>query len=210
MSLSKKILSVISAAVMIFSVLSLNAFAEETEIKTIERVDVTIDFEDIVNEPVADFINRISVEQEGLRIGTPAVTKSGSTFLSTETFEPGQKYWLSLCYYVESGYNLEGYVYNQGGGRDIPVSINGENLKFYYDPQMNALKFYDKTYCVYPQNYTENGGQRICLSYSFTVPENPNFFEKIAQAIEALFLPIAEFFTQTFIQPIADLIMELS
>ncbi len=208
MSLSKKILSVALAVIMVFSALSITAFAEDTEIKTIESVDVTIDFENIANQPVADFASRVSVEQEGLRIGTPAVTKSGSTFLSTETFEPGQKYWLSLCYYVESGYNIEGYTYNQGYGGDIPVSINGENLKFYYDPQMNALKFYDKTYCVYPQHYTENGELRICLSYSFTVPESPSFFEKIAQTLEAFFLPIAEFFIQTFIQPIADLIMK--
>lgn len=208
MSLSKKIISLVIAVVMIFSVLSVTAFAEEAEVKIIDSVDVTIDFEDIANEPVADFINRISVEQEGLRIGTPAVTKAGSTFLSTETFEPGQKYWLSLCYYVESGYNIKGYIYNQGGGRDIPVSINGEKLDFHYQFDMSALTFNDYTYCVYPQHYTESGEQRICLSYSFTVPENPSFFERIAQALEAFFLPIAEFFTQTFIQPIADLIMK--
>lgn len=207
MSLSKKILSIMLAIVTAFSMLSVTAFAEETEVKIIDSVTVTIDFDDIINQPVADFASRISVEQEGLRMGTPVVTKAGSTFLSTETFEPGQEYWLSLCYYVEDGYNIEGYVYEQGGGRDIPVSINGENLEFHYQFDMSALTFNDKTYCVYPQHYTEEGEQRVCLSYSFTVPENPSFFEKIAQAIEEFFSPIAEFFTQTFIQPIADLFM---
>lgn len=206
MSLSKKLLSFALAVIMIFPALSVTAFAEESEVKIIDSVDVTIDFEDIVNEPVADFINRISVEQEGLRIGTPAVTKAGSTFLSTETFEPGQKYWLSLCCYVEDGYNVEGYTYQQGGGRDIPVSINGENLDFHYQFDMSALTFNDKTYCVYPQHYTENGDQRICLSYSFTVPENPSFFEKIAQAFEKFFEPIVTFFTKIIAQPIAELI----
>lgn len=206
MSLSKKLLSFALAVIMIFSALSVTAFAEESEVKIIDSVDVTIDFEDIVNEPVADFINRISVEQEGLRIGTPAVTKAGSTFLSTETFEPGQKYWLSLCYYIEDGYNVEGYTYQQGGGRDISVSINGENLDFHYQFDMSALTFNDKTYCVYPQDYTENGDQRICLSYSFTVPENPSFFEKIAMAFEKFFEPIVTFFTKIIAQPIAELI----
>ena len=210
MRLSKKILSFALAVVAIFSALSVTAFAEESEGKIINGIDVTIDFENIANEPVADFANRISVEQEGLRIGSPAVTKAGSTFLSTETFEPGQKYWLSLCYYVEGGYNIEGYTYNQGYGGDIPVTINGENLRFHYDPQMSALKFYDKTYCVYPQHYTENGELRICLSYSFTVPEEPDFFEKIVMAFGKIFDPIVEFFTKVIAQPIAELIMKIS
>lgn len=207
MSLSKKILSVLLSVIMAFSALSLTAFAEETEVKIIDAVDVTIDFEDLKNEPVADFINRISVEQEGLRIGTPTVTKAGSTFLSTETFEPGQKYWLSLCYYVEDGYNIEGYTYQQGYSGDIPVSINGEELEHFYKFDKSALQFYDKTCCVYPQHYTEDGDQRICLFYSFEVPEL-TFFEKIAQAFEKLFEPIVVFFTETIAQSIADLIVK--
>lgn len=193
MSLSKKFLSVFLSVVMIFSALSVTAFAEEAEVKIIDAVDVTINFEDLTNEPVADFINRISVEQEGLTIGTPTVTKAGSTFLSTETFEPGQKYWLSLCYYVEDGYNIKGYTYQQGYGGDIPVSINGDELEHYYKFDKSALQFYDNTYCVYPQHHTENGEQRICLFYSFEIPEL-TFFEKIIQAIKDFFASIAELF----------------
>lgn len=210
MSLSKKILSVFLSVITAFSALCVTAFAEDAEIKTIESVDVTIDFDGIANQPVADFASRISVEQEGLRIGTPAVTKAGSTFISTETFEPGQEYWLSLCYYVEDGYTIKGYTYNQGYGGDISVSINGDELDHYYKFDKSELQFDDNTYCVYPQHYTENGELRICLFYSFEVPEEPSFFEKIAQAIEAFFLPIAEFFTKTIAQPIADLFMKLS
>lgn len=210
MNSTKKILSLVLSVIMLFSVIPLNAFAEDTEIKTIESVDVTINFDDIANQPVADFASRISVEQEGLRLGTPRVTKSGSTFVSTETFEPGQKYWLSLAFYVEDGYTIEGYTYYQSYGGDIPVSINGDELDFYYKFDMSALQFYDSTYCVYPQHPSENGELRVCLSYSFEVPDEPDFFEKIAQAIKSLFEPIIEFFTKTLAQPIADLIMKLS
>lgn len=197
MSLSKKILSVLLAVITVFSALSLTAFAQEPEIKIIDEVNVTIDFDDLVNQPTADFGERISVEQEGLRFGSVTVTQAGSTFLTTETFEPGKKYWFSLCYYVEDGYNIEGYTYQQGYSGDIPVSINGEELEHFYKFDKSPLQFYDKTCCVYPQHYTENGDQRICLFYSFEIPEL-NFFEKIIKAIEDFFASISEFFSGMF------------
>lgn len=212
MKLSKKLFAAALAMIMTFSAVPMTAFAQSEEATIIDSIDVTVNLDDIVGESPSDFSERVSVSQEGLRIGESIkVTTKGEPVIPTDSFEYGKSYWMHLTLYVEEGYNLNGYVENSGyNGDNLSVTVNGENMDFFYKFDKTPLMYFESTYCVYPQHYTEKGDLRVCVYYEFEVHEkDTGILGDIGKAFKNFFESIATFFTDILFQPVADVIMDL-
>ena len=212
MKLSKKLFAAVLAMIMLFSAVPMTAFAQSEEAIIIDSIDITVNLDDIEDDSPSNFASRVSVSQEGLRIGESLkVTPKGEPVIPTDTFEYGKSYWMHLTLYVEDGYNINGYIENSSyNGDNLSVTVNGQNMDFLYKFDITPLMYFESTYCVYPQHYTEAGDLRVCVYYEFEVPEKDmGILGDIGKAFKDFFESIATFFTDVLFQPITDVIVDL-
>ncbi len=195
----KKITALILAFIMIMAVAPLNASAVEPD-KIVESIEITIDPK-IAGKTPADCAEFLTVGGEG-------VTYDKSQFKATyteghfnnvkeaELFEEGTIYSSVIYIYPAEGYILPYYTENV----DIKYNIlrsSGTSEAGYY---ITAENLYDDELAEY---------YKILIQYTVEAQE-PTGIARIPFLIEKFFDAIAVFFTETFIQPIADLIMKIS
>lgn len=196
----KKITALILAFIMIMAVAPLNASAVEPD-KIVENIGITIDPK-IAGKTPADCAEFLTVSGEG-------ITFDNTTFKATyidghfnnvkeaEIFEEGKSYTSILYLYPAEGYLFPYYAEEFV---DIKYSIlrsTGEVEAGYY---LSAEGYGDDETAEY---------YKMTITYTAESQE-PTGIARIPFLIGKFFDAIATFFTETFIQPIADLIMKLS
>lgn len=195
----KKTISLILALVMIMAVAPLNAFAIEPD-KVIGNIEITLDPK-IAGKTPADCGEFLTVGGEGV---TYDKTKFKATYteghfnnvVEAEVFEEGKTYTSILYLYPAEGYILPYYTDNMIIKYNI-LRSTGEVEAGYY---LSAEGYGDGETAEY---------YKMTISYTAEAQE-PTGIARIPFLIGKFFEAIATFFTETFIQPIADLIMKLS
>ena len=177
-------------------------YAPTGPIKLIHSVDITFD-SDIAGKKPEDFMEFFTFNTEGLEIRQETFdawyrTNNSVSPQRAEAFELGKSYNSTIYVYPKDGYAISGLVY------DLPVTIEAATNK-----EDNVI--FNMEYEAYRPNSYLVSGVEISFSYRITGPEpEPTGMEKLFQPIIDFFNAIATFFTETFIQPIVDLIMILS
>ncbi len=193
----KKTVSLILAFIMIFAVAPLNAFAFEPD-KLVENIEITVDTR-IAGKTPSECADFLTVSGEGVKFdySTFKATYIDGHFNSgvkeAEVFEEDRSYSSILYIYPEEGYilpsntqniNVKYTVIREAGTFDGSFTITSEEI--YYDDELV-------------------GYYKILIHYR---AENqvPTGAAKIPYLIAKFFESIAKFFTETFIQPIVDLL----
>lgn len=177
-------------------------YAPTGPIKLIRSVDITFD-SDIAGKTPKDFMEFFTVNTEGLEIRQETFdawyrTNNSLSPQRAEVFEIGKSYNSTIYVYPKDGYAISGLIY------DLPVTLEAAT-----DKEDNII--FSMNYDTYKPNSYLISGVEISFSYRITGPEpEPTGMAKIFQPIIDFFNAIATFFTETFIQPIADLIMKFS
>lgn len=168
----------------------------------VETIDISFDTE-IDGKTPADYKDFISVNTEGVKmddenfwatLGYPEWPSSQSA----NVYELDKTYYSAIYIYPEEGYAFP---------KPVAVTINGAKTN-----EGDSVYIRDYSYETVTDTTNESCKYvKVLFEYKVTgpVPE-PTFFGKIAQAFSNFFLAIATFFTETLIQPIADLIMKIS
>lgn len=196
----KKFLSLILAILMVTAIVPLNAFAEEAK-KAAGNIEIYLDPK-IAGKSPAEYREFITVSGEGVELGaedyfetTHSINNSGfEEIIKTEVFEEGERYTSVFYIYPQEGYVLDGII--------EPVA-----LKYYVHRSTGTVE--GSAYCV-PCVVDGDGNAeyyRVLIHYTAEAQE-PTGFARISYVISQFFLSIADFFTETFIEPIADLIMK--
>lgn len=196
----KRTISLILALVMIMAVAPLNAFATEPD-KTVKNIEITIDtrIEGKTPSECADFL---TVSGEGIEFdcSTFKATYTDGHFndgvKEAEVFEEGISYSSVLYLYPAEGYILPYYTENI----NIKYTVIRDAGTFEGSYSITSEGHYDDELCEY---------YKILIHYR-AEPQVPTGAAKIPYLIGKFFESIAAFFTETFIQPIVDLIMKLS
>ncbi len=194
----KKITALILALIMIMAVAPLNAFAIEPD-KVVGNIEITIDPK-IAGKTPADC-------GEFLTVGGDGITYDKSKFKATyteghfnnvveaEVFEEGKTYSSVIYVYAEEGYIL---------------SCSQEDIKYYV---LRSTGKVERGFYLLKEEELHiddlEGVYIIRITYEVEAQE-PTGIARIPFLIGKFFESIAKFFTETFIQPIADLIMKLS
>ena len=177
-------------------------YAPTGPIKLIRSVDITFD-SDIAGKKPEDFLEFFTFNTEGLEIRQETFdawyrTNNSVNLQRAEVFDLGESYSSKICVYPKEGYAISGLIY------ELPVTLEAAT-----DKEDNVI-FYMEYEAYRPNSYLVSGVE-ISFSYRITGPEpEPTGMAKLFQSIVDFFNAIATFFTETFIQPIADLIMKLS
>lgn len=196
----KRIISLILALIMITAAAPLNAFANEPD-KAVENIEITIDTR-IAGKTPSECADFLTVSGEGIEFdyGTFKATYIDGPFNSgvkeAEVFEEGISYSSVLYIYPADGYILPYYTENS-------------NIKY---TVIREAGTFDGSYTITSEEHYGDelaGYYKILIHYSAESQE-PAGAARIPYLIEKFFESIAAFFTETFIQPIADLIMKLS
>lgn len=196
----KKTISLILAFIMIMAVAPLNAFAAESD-KLVENIEITIDTR-IAGKTPSECADFLTVGGEGIEFdySTFKATYIDGHFNSgvkeAEVFEEGISYSSFLYIYPEEGYVLPYYTENS----DIKYTVIRQAGTFEGSYSITSEGHYDDELAEY---------YKILIHYR-AEPQVPTGAAKIPYLIGKFFESIANFFTKTFIQPIADLIMKLS
>lgn len=177
------------------------SYAPTGPIKLVTSVDITFD-SDIAGKTPADFMEFFTVNTEGLEIRQETFRAmpygAGVYAEPAEILELGAVYVSTIYVYPKEGYAISGLL------NDLPVS-----LKAATDKEGNIISYMN--YETYQPNMYLVSGLEISFTYRITGPDpEPTGIAKIFQPVINFFNAIATFFTQTLIQPIADLIMKLS
>ncbi len=176
-------------------------YAPTGPIKLISSVDITFD-SDIAGKTPEEFMEFFTVNTEGLEIRQDSFdawyrNNNSVNPQRAEVFELGGSYSSKIYIYTKEGYAISAFGH-------VPVTLEAatdkeDNVIFYME--------YDK---YQPNSYLVSGVE-ISFSYRITGPEpEPTGIAKIFQPVINFFTTIATFFTETFIQPIIDLVMKLS
>lgn len=194
----KKITAFILALIMITAVSPLNTSAFEPD-RVVENIEITLDSRIAGKTPV-DCAEFLTVSGEGIAFdnSTFKATYTDGHFnnvLEAEVFEEGKQYTSVLYLYPAEGYILPYYT---------------ENISISY----NIIKSTDTVeggYYLSAEEHTDGnraGYYKVTIHY-YAEPQIPDGIEKITYDIGIFFEKVSVFFTQTFIQPIADFIMEI-
>ena len=196
----KRTISLILALIMIMAVAPLNAFAIDPE-KAVENIEIIIDTR-IAGKTPSECADFLTVSGEGIEFdySTFKATYIDGPFNSgvkeAEVFEEGISYSSILYIYPADGYILPYYTENS-------------NIKY---TVIREAGTFDGSYTIMSE---EHYGDELAEYYKILIhyraePQVPTGAAKIPYLIGKFFESIANFFTKTFIQPIADLIMKLS
>ena len=196
----KRTISLILALIMIMAVAPLNAFASEPD-KLVDNIEITLDTR-IVGKTPSECADFLTVSGEGIEFdySTFKATYIDGHFNSgvkeAEVFEEGISYSSILYIYPEDGYIFPYYTENS----DINYTVIRQSGAFEGSYSITSEGHYDDELAGY---------YRIMIHYR-AEPQEPTGAARIPFLIKKFFESIATFFTKTFIQPIADLIMKLS
>lgn len=196
----KRTISLILALIMIMAVAPLNAFAAESD-KLVENIEITIDTR-IAGKTPSECADFLTVSGEGIEFdySTFKATYIDGHFNSgvkeAEVFEEGISYSSILYIYPAEGYILPYYTENS----DIKYTVIRDSGTFEGSYTITSEEHYDDELAGY---------YKILIHYS-AEPQVPTGAARIPYLIGKFFESIANFFTKTFIQPIADIIMKLS
>lgn len=194
----KKITAFILALIMITAVAPMNAFAFEPD-KVVENIEITLDPK-IAGKTPADCGEFLTVSGEGITFdeSTFKATYTDGHFnnvVEAEVFEEGKTYTSVLYLYPAEGYILPYYTENMTIKYSI-LKSTGEVEAGYY---LSAEGYGDDETAQY---------YKMTITYTAEAQE-PTGVARIPFLIGKFFDSIAVFFTETFIQPIADLIMKI-
>lgn len=173
------------------------SYAPTGPIKLIRSVDITFD-SDIAGKTPEDFMEFFTVNTEGLEIKQEEFKAmrygAGLNGGPAEIFELGGVYSSTIYVYPKEGYAISGLVY------ELPVTLNPAS-----DKEGNIISY--MKYETYQPNTYLVSGLEISFTYRITGPEpKPAGIAKIFQPVINFFNAIITFITETFIQPIADLL----
>lgn len=194
----KRITALILALIMITAVAPMNAFAFEPD-KVVENIEITIDPK-IAGKTPADCGEFLTVSGEGITFdeSTFKATYTDGHFnnvVEAEVFEEGKTYTSVLYLYPAEGYILPYYTENMTIKYSI-LKSTGEVEAGYY---LSAEGYGDDETAQY---------YKMTITYT-AEDQEPTGIARIPFLIGKFFESIAIFFTETFIQPIADLIMKI-
>lgn len=202
----KKIVSVLLALLMITAAAPLNAFAEET--KEITYIEINLDPK-IAGKTPADYREFLTVSGEGVVLGSEDYFRT--TYLENvngfgytreaEVFEEGVRYTSVFNVYPKEGYTL---IMDTGV---VPIQYNIHRSNGTVEGSASYLSC-EGIFC---DNIDYAMAEHYHITINFTAEaQEPEGFAKISHAISQFFLAIATFFTETFIQPIVDLIEKIA
>lgn len=178
------------------------SYAPTGPINLIRSVDITFD-SDIAGKTPEDFMEFFTVNTEGLEIRQDSFeawyTNNNSVNPQrAEVFKLGGIYNSTIYVYPKEGYAISGLI------PVLPVTLEAAA-----DKEDNIISYMN--YDTYQSNAYLVSGLKITFTYRITDSEpEPTGMAKIFQPVINFFIAIATFFTETFIQPIADLIEKLS
>lgn len=196
----KKTISLILAFILVMAVAPLNAFAAESD-KLVKNIEITIDTR-IAGKTPSECADFLTVGGEGVKLDCStfkAYYTDGhfnSGVKEAEVFEEGRSYSSYIYIYPEEGYVL---------------SHDTQHLNVKYTV-IHEVGEFDGSFMVETDGEkTDGSATRYKVLIHFTAEKQvPTGAAKIPYLIGKFFYAIANFFTKTFIQPIADLIMKLS
>lgn len=197
----KRTISLILALIMIMAVAPLNTFAAESD-KLVKNIEITIDTR-IAGKTPSECADFLTVGGEGVKFDYStfkALTYTDGPinggFKEANVFEEGESYSSFLYIYPEEGYVL---------------SHDTQHLNVKYTV-IHEVGEFDGSFMVETDgDKTDGSSTRYKVLIHFTAEKQvPTGVAKIPYLIGKFFYAIANFFTKTFIQPIADLIMKLS
>ena len=199
----KKVLALVLSIVMILAVVPMTAYAAPGD-KRIKDLDITLDVR-LSGKSIEDFKDFFTLEGEGVRLDEESMELKHKSnpygeLVDFETFELHEVYVLKFNVYAEDGYVFpySGYQLEGGNVYYTVIRESGEGQSnFSYTADDVSYEFEDdstKCYRVY-----------ISFNAEESVPEDGgDFWYKL----EKFFESFSKFFTETFLQPIVDLIAE--
>ena len=194
----KKALSLILALIMIVSAIPMTAYAD----KGAYDFRITIDTK-IAGKTPADYKDFITLEGEGVTLGNEGLIDCvypdkdfPLVYHEAEVFEAGTTYSGTVYVYPQEGYFLppefENYDF-EVNGEEHSVNVNSRFV-IKFEPVLDS---------------TGEHAEYVAIRLHFRVEEpDPTGLARIPYAISQFFLAIATFFTETFIQPIVDLLTD--
>lgn len=200
----KKLLSVFLAFILTLSITSLNTFANSAETKEVTEVNITFD-SDIAGKSATDFMEFFTVNSEGVEIRQDTFDAYPDTNefnkKPAEIFELGKGYSAKLYVYPKEGYTLPWYW------EMLPLTLD---VVAHDDSNEYTNVIYYMSYDIISSHIDYGDYIEISFAFRVTGPQpEPEGINKIIQPIAKFFENIAIFFTETFIQPIVDLIMKI-
>lgn len=196
----KKITALILMFIMVTAVAPLNTFAAEPD-KLVDNIEITIDTR-IAGKTPSECADFLTVSGEGVKFDYSAFKATyieghfNSGVKEAEVFEEGISYSSILYIYPADGYILPYYTENI----NINYTVIRESGTFEGSYSITSEEHYDDELAGY---------YKILIHYSAESQE-PTGAARIPYLIGKFFESIATFFTETFIQPIVDIIMKLS
>ncbi len=178
------------------------SFRATGPMNVVDTIDLSFDT-DIDGKTPADFKDFLSVNTEGVKMGSEKFWATHGypewpSSKNAEIYEAGKIYYSAIYIYPE-----EGYAFPQ----PVALTVNGQ--KTYEGDPVYVIKTEYETVT----DTTKESCKYVKILLEYQVAESVKeltFFEKIGQAISDFFLAIATFFTETFIQPVADLFMGIA
>ncbi len=196
----KKTISLILSLIIIISVAPLNAFAIEPD-KLVDNIEITIDTR-IAGKTPSECADFLTVSGEGIKFDYSTFKSLytdghfNSGVKEAEVFEEGRSYSSFLYIYPADGYILPYYTENS----NIKYTVIREAGTFEGSFSITSEGQYDDELA---------GCYKILIHYR-AEKQVPTGAAKIPYLIGKFFEAIASFFTETFIQPIIDLVAKLS
>lgn len=197
----KKTVSLILAFVMIMAISPLNVFASE-EKKPAGKIEITLDSR-IAGKTPGDLRNFLTVSGEGIEIDEDSFETKHRYYLingfamyeDAEVFEEGETYYSTFRIYPKENYIMPN------------ISGTNENISFKIIKSKGTVEV--GYYCT---SVTSNGEYadyyKMEITYTVEAPD-PTGIARIPFLIARFYESALEFFVQTFIQPIVDVIVEL-
>lgn len=200
----KKVLALVLSVVMILAVVPMTAYAAPGD-ERIKDLGITLDVR-LTGKSIEDFKDFFTVEGEGVRLDEESMELKHKSnpygeLVDFETFELHEVYVLKFNVYAEDGYVFpySGYQLEGGNVYYTVIRESGEGqASFSYAADDFSFEFEDdstKCYQVY-----------ISFNAEEAIPEDGgDFWYQLEQFFKSFF----KFFTETFLQPIVDMIAEL-
>lgn len=178
------------------------SFRATGPMNVVNTIDISFDT-DIVGKTPEDYKDFISVNTEGVGMGS-------EKFWATIGYPEWPSSKKADVYELDKTYYSEIYIYpkeDYAFPSPVSVTVNGEKTNE-GDP-VHIIEYSYKTVT----ETTRDSCKYVKIRFEYIATSSDSemtFFEKILQDISDFFLEISTFFTETFIQPIADLFMKLA
>ena len=200
----KKVLALVLSVLMILAVVPMTAYAAPGD-KRIKDLGITLDVR-LAGKSFDEFENFFTLEGKGVRLDKESMLLKHKTnpygeLMDFETFELEENYVLRFDVYAEDGYVFPYSSYQLEGGSVYYTVIreSGEGQgNFGYTADISSYDFDDDS--------TKKYSVILTFRVEESVPEDGgDFWYKLEQ----FFKSFSKFFTETFLQPIVNMIAEL-